>query len=246
MKPVGFAVALGVVLVASVGVGGVGCSSGSSGRSVSASGRAGGSGVGGWGAPTTFRFESLDRRQAPKVESVFRSRNLLYRRTSDSPLAYEVTGLKDLQQVARLNKDLAEATDQPFETALMNFGGLDPAASTYANIEVKVTPGAEAFVADGPQDGATPWRRVYVDKTGIWKGLVNTKGMVKKQGGWLYVAATRDGLTRYSRINIATRQAESLSYTRVKDAALPAPGSRAGSETADASGGGGGFKWPWE
>ncbi|MFM9957028.1 MAG: hypothetical protein ACKVZJ_03060 [Phycisphaerales bacterium] len=243
MKPVGFAVFAVLVLVAGVGAG---CSSSSGGKGASPSSSAR---AGGWDAPTTFRFESLDRRQAPKVEAVFRSRNMLYRRTSDEPLAYEVTGLRDFNQVARLNKDLADATDQPFETASMTFGGLDPAASTYANIEVKVTPGAEAFVADGAQSGSTPWRRVFVDKTGVWKGLVNTKGMVKKQGGWLFVAATRDGLTRYSRINMATRQAESLSFTRVKDANLPAPGSRAGSETADASGGGGGgggFKWPWE
>lgn len=194
-----------------------------------------------WNAPTTYRFATLSLADAPKIETVFRRADLLYRRTSDKPLTYELTGLRSASDVARLNAELARAADIPFETATLTFGGLDPAASAYTNAEVKVSPGAEAFVADG--DSTAPWRRVFVDKNGSWRGLVNTRGTVKAKGGWLYVAATKDGYTRYSRVNIATRSAESLSFVRFKDSNLPEPGRNA-TRTAESESRG--FKWPWE
>jgi hypothetical protein len=220
----------------------VGCSGGgSSGSASSIKGEA-------WTAPTTYRFESLDKRSAPKIEAVFQSRKVLYRRTGEDPLAYEIKGLRDPMQIARLNREIADASGQPFETATMNFGGLDPSATAYANIDIKVTPGAEAFVADGAANGSSPWRRVFVDKNGSWKGLINSRGMVQKQGGWLYVAATKDNLTRYSRVNVTTRTSEALSFTRFKDSNLPVPGvaGKGKVETAETTTDKAGFKWPWE
>lgn len=200
-----------------------------------------------WNAPTTYRFATLDKRAAPKVEAVFQSNRVLYRRTSESPLAYETKPIRDPNQVARLNRELAEATGQKFDAATINFAGLDPVDAGYSNINIKVTPGAEAFVADGPASGATPWRRVFVDKAGTWSGLVNAKGMVKQQGGWLYVAARKDNLTRYSRVNISTRAAEALTYDRFKSSKLPMPSvaGKSAVETAESSKDSG-FKWPWE
>lgn len=195
-----------------------------------------------WTAPTTYRFSALDAKQAAKIESIFQSRKLLYRRTSDSPLAYEVKGLRDTAELTRLNRELSEATGQPFETAAMQFGGMDPAATAYSNVELKVTPGAGAFVADGP--ATAPWRRVYVDSKGSWRGLVNTRQTVANKGGWLYVAATNAGLTKYSRVHVASRKAEALSFTTFKDSDLPAPGTLPKSSTAE--GKDSGFKWPWE
>ncbi len=230
-----------VVAVLLVGLSALGgCSSGGSSSSSTRTSEA-------WTAPTTFRFESLDKRSAPKIEAVFQSRKVLYRRTGEDPLAYEIKGLRDPVQIARLNRELSDATGQPFETATMNFGGLDPSATAYANIDIKVTPGAEAFVADGPASGATAWRRIFVDKNGSWKGLVNSRGMVAKQGGWLYVAANKDNLTRYSRVNVTTRKAEALSYVQFKTSNLPIPGvpGKGKVETAEATEKSG-FKWPWE
>ncbi|MBN8646198.1 MAG: hypothetical protein J0L61_13270 [Planctomycetes bacterium] len=195
-----------------------------------------------WTAPTTYRFTSLDARQAPKIESILQSRKLLYRRTDDSPLTYEVKGLRDTGDLTRLNRELSEATGQPFETAAMQFGGMDPSATAYSNVELKVTPGASAFVADGPANA--PWRRVYVDSKGTWRGLVNTKQTVANKGGWLYVAATNAGLTKYSRVHVASRKAEALSFTTFKDSDLPAPGTLPKSSTAE--GKDSGFKWPWD
>ncbi len=195
-----------------------------------------------WTAPTTFRFATLGTGDAAKVEGVFQRRDLLYRRTSEMPLAYEVKGLRNAQDLSEVNTELSRVADIPFETAVMNFGGLDPAASAYTNVEIKVTPGAEAFVADG--SAAAPWRRIFVDKSGAWKGLVNTRATVAKQAGWLYVAATKDGYTRYSRVNIGTRTAENLSFVRFKESTLPEPSKIGKSQTAE--GKSEGFKWPWE
>jgi len=217
------------------------------GCSSSGSKSSGASGPETWNAPTTYRFATLDKRAAPKVEAVFQSNKVLYRRTAESPLAYEITPLRGPNQVARLNRELAEATGQKFDAATINFAALDPIDTGYSNINIKVTPGAEAFVADGPTSGATPWRRVFVDKAGAWSGLVNAKGTVKKQGGWLYVAARKDNLTRYSRVNITTRAAEALTYDRFKASNLPMPSAagRSAVETAESSKDSG-FKWPWE
>lgn len=221
-----------------------GCSGGGSASSTSTSSAKTGDA---WTAPTTFRFDSLDKKSAAKVESVFQSRKVLYRRTSDDPLTYEIKGLRDPVQISRLNKELSDATGQPFETATLSFGGLDPAAAIYTNIDIKVTPGAEAFVADGPATGGSAWRRIFVDKNGSWKGLINSRGVVAKQGGWLYVAANKDNLTRYSRVNVSTRKAEALSFTQFKTASLPVPGVpvKGKIETAE-TGEKSGFKWPWE
>lgn len=226
-------------LLASCAVVLAGCSGGSGG---SGGGAYSGSGQNlAWNAPTNYRFENLTAKDAAKVEALLQSQKLLYRRTGESPLSYEVRGLRDPASVAALNRKLSDATGVPFETATMSFGGLDPAAAAFSNIEIKVTPGADAFVADG-QAGA-PWRRVFVDKAGAWKGLVNTKATVAKQGGWLYVAANKGGLTRYMRVNVGTKSSETLSYVRFKESSLPDP-AKANVQTAETKSEG--FKWPWD
>ena len=192
-----------------------------------------------WRTPVKFCFTTLRKDDAVKVESVLQAEKLLYRRVNDAPLTYEVRGLQTGADVTRVSKLLSKSTETPVETAQVNFG---PAlnVANFAPVDVKVTPGAVAYIADGKD--STPWRRIYIDKGGEWKGMVYLKGTVAKQAGWLYIAATKDHATKYFRLNTGTKAAETLTAAKFKEAKLPEAGTAGSTQTAQ----GGEFEWPWE
>lgn len=219
-----------------------------------------------WDAETEFRFGGLMQDEAPYVEQVFRSHDLAFRRTSESPISYKVAGITTVRDLAYVHRDLrAVAREQrismPLETATLNFGGLAASGSVLTRITVSVSAGARALVADRPV--GSPWRLVDVNRQGKWEGLVNTKGIVAQNGGWVYIAAVGQDITRYYRVNVLTKQQEYVPYADLRKAGLfePTPedmNARPSSAQPDSANqinkpqadeekeSSGGFKWPWE
>lgn len=175
-----------------------------------------------------YQFGGITEADAPRIEAVFRDQGLKYRRV-DPPIgaagskpgakgtgiAYEVAGIDSTMHFQSVQKSIAAAAedlrvDLPLERAVLVYGGLEARGAVATVVEVTVTPGARAWVADG--DGKAVWREVKVDRKGIWKGPVNSKGFVQRNGGWLYIAANRSDFFRYSRVNVITGERETVSF----------------------------------
>lgn len=206
-----------------------------------------------WNAPTTFRFKGLTDSQAPAVEQIFRDHRVSYRRSDDSPIEYQIDGITKVRDLAFLLQDLRRATraasiDAPFENATLEFGGIAAYGDVTTSIKVTVSPGAAAWIADGPQ-GAR-WRPIPVSSRGTWQGNVRTDGLVAREGGWVYIAAQRGGIFRYYRVNVLSKDQERISYADVRAIGLSEPTEirqpedkpRAEEDESD----GDDFKWPWE
>lgn len=217
-----------------------------------------------WNAPTTFRFAGLRESDAPIIERVFRDRKHTFRRTGDAPITYEVTSITTVRELAFVRESLDQAAksrhlDLPLERATIDYGGLDALGTAQTTVRIEVSPGAEAYIADGV--AGVPWRRVPVSG-GRWSGPVRTDGMVRGFGGLLYIAARRNDVTQYYRLNILTGQQEHVSFVEFKETGLPEPSATTASRTGeappssttkpakaqpgDADKPTRGWKWPWE
>jgi hypothetical protein len=214
-----------------------------------------------WNADTEFRFAGLMSDDSHLVERVFANHELAFHQTADSPITYQVSGISTVRQLAYVHADLRTLSRErripmPLESAALNFGGLAATGSALTSITVKVTPGAHALIADRTADA--PWRLVNVDSRGKWEGHVNTKGIVAHNNGWVYIAAVRDDINRYYRVNILTSQQEHISFTTLRSAGLsePTPTDLAASTSNPSSSNAeqdnttekksSSFKWPWQ
>ncbi len=217
-----------------------------------------------WNADTEFRFAGLIADEAPIIERVFRDHDLAFRRTSDSPITYDVTGINTVRELAYVHRDLravsrANRISMPLEHATLNFGGLAASGSVLTRVTVQVSASAHALIADRPV--GAPWRLIAVDSRGKWEGLVNTKGIVARNAGWVYIAAVREDLTRYYRVNVLTSEQEHVPFAALRAAGLSEPtpadltsqptrsqGARATTPAKEqpAEKKTTGFKWPWQ
>ena len=214
-----------------------------------------------WGVPTMYSFGGLTLDDTPAVERVFVEQGFSYRRVDDAPITYRVEGVATLDDLGRLQTALMDAAragriDLPFEDATLVYGGLKARGAVTTELDISVSAGAAAYIADGPS--ASPWRRVTPDARGHWKGAVSTQHNVLSQGGWLYIAAAREDFIRYSRVHVLSRKQEPMSFARFRDLGLPDPGTSTpatassgtpnarrvdrGERTSTSSG----WKWPWQ
>ena len=59
-----------------------------------------------WDIPTVFSFGGLTQGDAVIIENVFIDCDVPYRRVNDSPIEYEVTGIKNVKKFGRIKKEL--------------------------------------------------------------------------------------------------------------------------------------------
>ncbi len=164
-----------------------------------------------WGALTRFEFSDMTRDEARQMLVVFQEAGL---NAAVDPRA-EVTTIeaKNIRTTAELSKLIGAIRDkskemnksQPLTEATLRFGRLQISGTVYTSISIAVSPNARAFVADRQKED--PWREVRVEG-GRFDGVVNTEFTVADQGGWVYIAAFREGAARYSRVNVLTGRVE--------------------------------------
>lgn len=164
-----------------------------------------------WGALTRFEFSDMTQNEARQMLVVFQEAGL---NASVDPSA-EVTTIeaKNIRTTAELSKLIGSIRDkskdmnksQPLTEATLRFGRLQISGTVYTSISIAVSPNARAFVADRQKED--PWREVRVEG-GRFDGVVNTEFTVADQGGWVYIAAFREGAARYSRVNVLTGKVE--------------------------------------
>jgi len=222
-------------------------------------------------APVSFRFAGLNEPDADRVQRALDDQEAAFTRSRPGDTVvfttdeiYTFGKLCDAYKaVDRLRRK--EYVQYDFEGIEMNYSSLSASGSAMTTVSVEVSPGALAFVAD--RMTGDPWRQIRLDSRGRWRGSVQTAGRVSQQGGWLYVAFTRDArLYRFIRVNVLTGAQESTTLASAKRAGLGEPGAasaRSGGGTPSESGGifaspepktepakaeqtKGRFKWPWE
>lgn len=164
-----------------------------------------------WGALTRFEFSDMTQDEARQMLTVFQQAGL---NASIDPSA-EVTTIeaKNIRTTAEVSKLIGAIRDksremnksQPLTEATLRFGRLQISGTVYTSISIAVSPNARAFVADRQKED--PWREVRVEG-GKFDGVVSTEFTVADQGGWVYIAAFREGAARYSRVNVLTGKVE--------------------------------------
>jgi hypothetical protein len=164
-----------------------------------------------WGALTRFEFSDMTKDEARQMLVVFQEADL---NAAIDPAA-EITTIeaKNIRTTAEVSKLIGAIRDksremnksQPLTEATLRFGRLQISGTVYTSISIAVSPNARAFVADRQKED--PWREVRVEG-GRFDGVVNTEFTVADQGGWVYIAAFREGAARYSRVNVLTGKVE--------------------------------------
>ncbi len=164
-----------------------------------------------WARQTNFEFSELPRSRASVVQRVFIEHGIVSEIVENSTMTtFRVRGIEGTRELADVLRDIEESLkaigeSSPLEIATLRFGSLAAEGRIYSTIEIRVSPGARAYVADrAPQ---APWREVPVAE-GRFKGPVNTAMMVKEQDGWVYYAAYREGGRTYGRVNVLTGETE--------------------------------------
>jgi hypothetical protein len=164
-----------------------------------------------WGAVTRFEFSDLSQDEARQMLVVFQQAGI---NAAVDPRAevttIEAKNIRTTAEVSKLigairEKSTAMNKSQPLTEATLRFGRLQISGTVYTSISIAVSPNARAFVADRQKDD--PWREVRV-ADGRFDGVVSTEFTVADQGGWVYIAAVREGAARYSRVNVLTGRVE--------------------------------------
>lgn len=164
-----------------------------------------------WGAQTRFEFSDLTRDEARQMLTVFQQAGLNAAIDPSSEVTtIEVKNIRTTAEVSKLIGAIREQSakmnkSQPLTEATLRFGRLQISGTVYTSISIAVSPNARAFVADRQKDD--PWREVRV-ADGRFDGVVSTEFTVADQGGWVYIAAVREGAARYSRVNVLTGRVE--------------------------------------
>ena len=165
-----------------------------------------------WGAVTRFEFSDMTIDEAREMMVVFREAGLNAEIDQTAEITtIEAKNIRTTKEVSKLIRAIRAKSremnkSQPLTEATLRFGRLQIVGKVYTSITIAVSPNARAFVADRqPQD---PWREVTVND-GEFDGVVNTQFTVAEQGGWVYIAAFREGAARYSRVNVLTGRVES-------------------------------------
>lgn len=164
-----------------------------------------------WGALTRFEFSDMTVEEGRQMLTVFNEAGL---NAAIDPSA-EITTIeaKNIRTTAEVSKLIGAIREksremnksQPLTEATLRFGRLQISGTVYTSISIAVSPNARAFVADRQKED--PWREVKVEG-GRFDGVVNTEFTVADQGGWVYIAAFREGAARYSRVNVLTGKVE--------------------------------------
>lgn len=164
-----------------------------------------------WGALTRFEFSDMNREEAKQMLSVFNEAGINAAIDPSVEIAtIEAKNIRTTAEVSKLIGAIREKSkemnkSQPLTEATLRFGRLQISGTVYTSITIAVSPNARAFVADRQKDD--PWREVKVEG-GKFDGVVNTEFTVADQGGWVYIAAFREGAARYSRVNVLTGKVE--------------------------------------
>ena len=209
--------------------------------------------------PTTLEFKGLTPQDANAVESMLRSEGLVVvRKDGAQGTTFETRSITSAKKLGKIHEEILNLAhdkqiEMTYQGATLAYSSLTASGSATTTATIQASPGATAYIAD--QDGSQPWRLIRLDRSGRWQGPVRTQGRVSAQGGWLYVAFTRDGhLFRYLRVNVLTGQQETTSYSQAQRTGLteppptgPAEGgapsaTESGAETKSKST----FKWPWQ
>jgi len=222
--------------------------------------------------PTVFQFQGLTAKEADVVEGALRGQEGLRisRKDSATGTTIETTGIEYSKNFAPVLQAVREAAinndiELKFDSTVFRYSSLSASGSAMTTVTIEASRGAQTYVADRtPND---PWRRVKLDDQGRWRGPVQTKGIVSANGGWLYIAFRQppatggNGLFRYARVNVLTNEQEATSFSKVQQAGLGEPVSKAGeSETpsegkeapAESEANASGeetktkWKWPWQ
>ena len=188
-------------------------------------------GVGGaapWNVPTTIAFADTTDEDIAAVEDLLNTQDVAWRRRSGTTPSYVVTGIKDTKELGRLLNDIRDVLTRKdgdrraesfFANAALGYSSLRAAGQAATNATVQVTPGANAYIADGPVD--RPWRAIPVNADGRWTGEVDTSQAVAANDGWLYIAAYAYGRYTWSRVNVLTGVREGNIPAVPFDAPLP-------------------------
>ncbi len=226
-------------------------------------------------APVSLRFGGLTEADADRVARALDSQKAMFTRSRQSDTVVFTT--EDIHTFDKLCKAYKavdrlrtkEYIQYDFDGVDLHYSSLSASGSAMTTVEVEVSPGALAFVAD--RVSGDPWRQIRLDNRGRWRGNVQTAGRVSNQGGWLYVAFTRDArLYRFIRVNVLTGAQESTTLSTAKRAGLGEPSARSArsdggapstsgsiyatpeprtepaKSTTSGSSGSKRFKWPWE
>lgn len=164
-----------------------------------------------WGALTRFEFSDMTQDEARQMMVVFSEAGLNAAIDPSAEITtIEAKNIRTTAEVSKLigairEKSAAMNKSQPLTEATLRFGRLQISGTVYTSISIAVSPNARAFVADRQKED--PWREVKVEG-GRFDGVVNTEFTVADQGGWVYIAAFREGAARYSRVNVLTGKVE--------------------------------------
>lgn len=217
----------------------------------------GGSG-GGISGMTTLEFRGLTPDDAKTIESTLIGEQLrVVRKDGPQGTTFQTRDITTAKQLGSVHNKIlsvarARQIEMNFDGTTLQYTSLTASGSASTTVTIQASPGATAYIAD--QDGANPWRLIRLDSSGRWQGAVRTGGRVNEQGGWLYVAFTRDGsLYRYLRVNVLTSAQENTSYSQAQKSGLSEPpagsagaATPSATESGEASKSSSGFKWPWE
>lgn len=221
----------------------------------------GGGGSAGMAGPTVLDFRGLTPQDASTVETMLRSEGLtVVRKDGAQGTTFETRGITSAKQLGKVHEEVLKLAhdkqiEMTYQGVTLAYSSLTASGSAMTTATLEVSPGATTYIAD--QDGPNPWRLIRLDRSGKWQGAVSTRGRVSEQGGWLYVAFTRDDtLYRYLRVNVLTGAQENTSYSQAQKAGLSEPrssgaaksdaGTPSATESSPESKSSSGFKWPWE
>lgn len=221
----------------------------------------GGGGGGSLSGPTVLEFRGLTPKDANTIEAMLRSNDLrVVRKDGGQGTTFETRDITSSKQLGRIHDEVLKLAheqqiEMSFEGAALAYSSLTASGSALTTAMIQASPGATAYIAD--QDGKNPWRLIRLDGSGRWQGSVRTRGRVSDQGGWLYVAFTRDDrLYRYLRVNVLTGEQQTTTYSDAQRAGLTEPrtsgatksqeGRPSATESREAPKETSGFKWPWE
>ena len=213
--------------------------------------------------PTTLAFTGLTETDAKAVGETLSQSSVDYKVERKGDTTYfHMSGINTTDRLGQVYQDMSDLRTRrhiefEFEGLTLGYSSLTARGSVTTNIEVEISPGALAFVADGLK--SSPWRQIRLDSRGKWSGPVRTSGRISQSGGWLFVAFTRDTkLYRFLRVNVLTGEQESSTLAQAKSTGLAQPSS---SRTAFDDGAGTpsgdraekpkkkpalAFKWPWQ
>jgi hypothetical protein len=164
-----------------------------------------------WPPVTRYTFEGLPSNGAKVVEDVFDARGVEFTRTGSDPATYDVEGLRTAWEFRTLQVYLYRAIKKnelevTITSASVDYFGVTARGGIATTVTIRVSPGAQAFIADGTFDD--PWTSVRIDRKGFWRGEVRTDGIVSEVGNWIYGAAVLGDSARYFRINVITKLEE--------------------------------------